>query len=151
MSPNTREHSPNNHDKYYHQPDSGAHLPTVTPESMTSLKSPFECYAHASFSSKDSHSRMATLFLGVGLLRITSDTDTSTTLRESRFYEGRNIPTVVAAELATEETACDVILAGEIYLLAHHFVHYLEELSIHKEYYRGTSCCYSATMVKEPK
>ena len=55
------------------------------------------------------------------------------------------------ADLDTEETACTVILAEESALLAHQFVHCLEELYIHEEYYRGTPCCYSTTAVKEPK
>ena len=53
---------------------------------------------------------MVTLFLGVGLLKITLDTDTDTTLQESRFCGGQSISTIVAVDLATEETACAVIL-----------------------------------------
>ena len=78
---------------------------------------------------------MATLFLGVGLQKFTLDTDTATTPREYLFYDGPNIFTTVAADLATEETECTVILAEESALLTHQFVHCLEGLSILQEYY----------------
>ena len=61
---------------------------------------------------------MATLVLGVGILEFTSDTDTATTPRKFRFCDGRNLFTIVPADLATEETACAVILAEESALLA---------------------------------
>ena len=83
---------------------------------------------------------MAALFSGVGLLKFTSDTNTATTPRESRFCDGRNISTIIVADLSTEETACDVILSEESALLEQQFVDFLEELSIHKEYYIGGSC-----------
>ena len=44
-----------------------------------------------------------------------------------------------------------LILAEGIVLLAHEFLHCLEELSICEEYYRGTPCSYSTMTVKEPK
>ena len=56
---------------------------------------------------------MATIFWGVGLLKISSDADTSTTPRESCFCDGQNMFTVVASDLAKEETTYAVILAEE--------------------------------------
>ena len=56
---------------------------------------------------------MATLFLGVGIQKFTSDTETATTPREYLFYDGPNIFTIVTVDLATEETACTLILVEE--------------------------------------
>ena len=50
--------------------------------------------------------------MGCRPLKFTLVTDTSTTPHESRFWNRRNIFTIVAAEIATEETVCDVILSG---------------------------------------
>ena len=41
---------------------------------------------------------MATLFLGAGLLKITSDTNTAITTYNYRFYDGRNTSTIVVED-----------------------------------------------------
>ena len=151
MPPNTTEHSPHDHDEYSHWTDTGTNFPNVPPENLISFISPFDFYAHALFSSGDWNLRIATLFSDVGLYKFTSDTDTTTTTRESRFCVRRNIYTIVASYLATEDTICAVILSEESALLEQQFVKCFWELYIHEEYYRGTSCCYSTTAVKEQK
>ena len=42
-----------------------------------------------------------------------------------------------------------MILYDESALMAHQFLHFLEELSICEEYYRGKYCCCSTTIVKK--
>ena len=80
MATNTAEYSPHDHGDYSHRPKYGVHFPAIPPDHLISFISLFEFYAHASFSSGDWHSRMATLFLGVGLLKLNLDNGTATTL-----------------------------------------------------------------------
>ena len=67
-----------------------------------------------------------TLFLGAGLLKLTSDTNKATTLREFCFCDRGDISTIVVAELATEETAYSVVLAEESSLPAQKYAQCLE-------------------------
>ena len=50
-------------------------------------------------------------------LKITSDTDKTTTLHKYRFCNRRNIFTIYAADIAREETECTVILDEKSALL----------------------------------
>ena len=67
MAANNIEHSPHDHNKYFHRPKAGAHFPTVPPERLIYFISTFEFYANASFLSNNFSSIMATLFLGEDL------------------------------------------------------------------------------------
>ena len=67
MAANNIEHSPHDHNKYFHRPNAGAHFPDVPPERLIYFISPFEFYVHESFLFEDWCSRMETLFSGVGI------------------------------------------------------------------------------------
>ena len=110
MSPSTTEHSPWDHNEYSCRPKTSSRFPAVPPDCLISLISPFEFYAHASFWSDNWRSIMATLFLGVGFLKITLDTDPAPTPRESHFCDGRNISTIIAAESNNSSAAMRQVL-----------------------------------------
>ena len=100
MAPTTTEHSPHDHDEYSHQPNTVAQFPDVPPDNFISSILLFDFFMHTYFLSDDWRSRMATLYLGLGLLKFTSDTntDTATTPRKSHFCERRNISTTNATD-----------------------------------------------------
>ena len=107
MASNTTEHSPHDHDEYSCQPEDGSHFPAVPLERLICFISPFEFYAHASFSSDNWRSITTTLFLGVGLYELTLDTNTATTPRKSRFCDRQNISTMLRQTLIMNRLSGD--------------------------------------------